>query len=149
MVQTEAVIDLVASYAEQQGGIHVPGQFIMFDMISWVASLNSKAHLNGNCTVLNFITCSPLFLVGFHSGPASLFSPGFYCFLELFKGKESIHRDLLLFTVYTDSLYSFDPSKLFLYFCQFGMQPEKIYSGTHSWVDLFSISELTVVLHSM
>lgn len=93
----------------------------MFDTISWVASLNSEAHLYGNCTVLNFIACSPLFLVGFHSGPASLFTPGFYCLLELFQEKESIHRVLLLFTVYTGSLYSFDLSKLFLYFCQFGM----------------------------
>lgn len=75
------------------------GSSFMFDMISWIASLHCEAHLNGNCTVLNFIACSPLFLVGFHSVPASLFSSGFYCLLELFKGKESIHMDLLLFTV--------------------------------------------------
>lgn len=50
----------------------------MVDMISQVASSNSEAHLNGNCSVLNFIACSPLFLVGVHCEPASLFSPGFY-----------------------------------------------------------------------
>lgn len=63
------------------------GSSFMFDVISQAESLNSYILLNGDGTVLNFITCSLLFLVGFHSMPDSLFLI-FSDFWTCFRGRD-------------------------------------------------------------